>query len=158
MKYSEYEKSCSLRIDADGDLAVDDGVEINLDTEHHRYGGKADGRLLAAPFLQPQVKPNLKFAIRDRIENLLKLPGGDHEYVDGLRRDYERLYGNVSDGRESPGKDEAKKKKYFLTKVRANDETTFASLPRPDSLLLVENLRGRLGRYFPNNFPKPLFR
>lgn len=128
-----------LKMDGEGDLAIDEGVEIGLDVGR-------DGRLLAGPLLHPLVKPNLRFAIRDRMEDAQELPG-DYEYVSGLRHEYERLYGNTS-GAESHS--EARRKKYFLTKVRADEdggeETTFASVPRKDSLLFVENLRGRLGR------------
>ena len=130
-----------LKIDGEGDLAVDEDVEIGLDVDPQLLEGRQfgllagrDGRLWAGKLMRPLVKPNLKSAVGDRIE---ELPFDDH------RQEYERVYGNAS------GKDSHRKKKYFLTKVRADDDggdqTTFASVPRKDSLLFVESLRGRLG-------------
>ena len=77
------------------------------------------------------------------------MPKG-YEYVEGLRQNhYERHYRNHTATRGIPlNSVERKKKKYFLRKLRAEDDgdqTTFASVPHKDSLLLVENLRGRLG-------------
>ena len=81
------------------------------------------------------------------------MPKG-YEYVEGLRKNhYERYYRNGSGHTATRGiplnsVERKMKKKYFLRKLRADNdsyETTFASVPHKDSLLLVENLRGRLG-------------
>ena len=110
-------------------------------------------RYSAAKLLQPLVKPNLKPSVRDRIDEVLEMPKG-YEYVEVLRQNhYERHYRNRSGHTATRGiplnsVERKRKKKYFLRKVRADDDgdqTTFASVPQKDSLLLVENLRGRLG-------------
>ena len=142
-----------LKIDGLGDLAIDEDVDIGLDVDPGRLWALAGtgGRLWAGKLLQPLVKLNN----RDPIDDVLELPG-EHEY--GLHHEYERLYINASGHTATRGiplssvesHKASRKKKYLLTKLRADDDggdqTTFASVPRKDSLLLVENLRGRLGR------------
>ena len=140
-----------LKIDGEGDLAVDEDADVDLDVDPH-FAGHA-GRYWAAKLLQPLVKPNLKPSVRDRIDEVLEMPKG-YEYVEVLRQNhYERHYRNRSGHTATRGiplnsVERKRKKKYFLRKVRADDDgdqTTFASVPQKDSLLLVENLRGRLG-------------